>query len=75
MYLLIYSRSGSKAAIRAKAMSWDTENAASAIPAASPSFPVMGAHMKAATTTRTRRRLARIVAKNWNAFAAVTGIR
>lgn len=54
-------------------MSWNTENTASAIPATSPSLPVMGAGKKAATITRTRMRLMRIVAKNWNAFAAMTG--
>lgn len=53
-------------------MSWHTEKTASAIPAAPPSFPVMGARIKAATTTRTSRRLMRIVPKNENAFADVT---
>jgi len=68
------SRSLTKEAMREKAMSWNKENTASAIPAASPSFPVAGAAMKAATTTRTRMKLTRIVAKYWNALAAVSEV-
>jgi len=61
------SRSLTKEAMREKAMSWNKENTASAIPAASPSF-------QAATTTRTRMKLTRIVAKYWNALAAVSEV-
>ena len=63
-----------KAAIRENAMSWNTENTISAIPAPSPSFPVMGAGINAATATRTRMRLMRIVARYWKAFAALTEV-
>lgn len=47
---------------REKAMSWNTEYTASVIPVAFPSFPVMGAAVKAATTTRTKITLTMTVA-------------
>ena len=63
-----------KAAYRAKARSSNKENSTSEIPAASPSFPVMGAAMKAATTIRTRVMLMTVVARNLKALAALTEV-
>ena len=47
---------------------------ASMTPAASPSFPVIGVAMQAATITRTTTTVARIVAKYWKACAAFTAV-
>lgn len=58
--------------MRAKALSWKTENTTSGIPTASPSFPVVGAGMNDATSTRTRIMLTRMVDEYWSAFAALT---
>ena len=63
-----------KAAIRAKARSSNKENTTSVIPAASPSFPVMGAAMKAAITMRTRVMLMTVVARNLKTLAALTDV-
>ena len=71
---VLHSRSWMTFAMMAKAMSWNTENTRSMIPAASPSLPLTGADMQAATRTSTRITLARMVAKYWQACADLTGI-
>lgn len=66
------ARSSMKAAKVQKAMSSNKAKTNNMIPTASPSFPVTGAGIKAATTTTTRTTLITIVAKYWNAVAALS---
>jgi len=62
-------------AMRENAMSWNRENTASMTPAASPSLPLTGAAMNAATGTSTMITEARMVAMYWKACAAETEVR